>query len=82
MMSVRPTPRIANDAALNAVTRAAEKPGIDEASPEMSLATMRSMSFEVTAETDTGVRCRSVSLARRVAVTVTSSSFASCAAAV
>ena len=38
MMSVRPTPRIANDAALNAVMRDAEKPGTDDAMPEMSRA--------------------------------------------
>ena len=37
-MSVWPTPRIAKDAALNAVMRAAEKFGIAEAMPSMSLA--------------------------------------------
>jgi hypothetical protein len=72
MMSVRPTPRIANDAALKAVMRAAEKPGTVMAMPERSRATMRSMSAEVTAVTETGVCCRSVTPAR-VAVTSTSS---------
>ena len=72
MMSVRPTPRIANEAALKAVMREAEKPGTDVAMPEMSRATMRSMSSVVTAETETGVCCRLV-MPARVAVTSTSS---------
>ena len=72
MMSVRPTPRIANDAALNAVMRDAEKPGTDVAMPEISCATMRSMSSAVTADTEIGVCCRSV-VPARVAVTSTSS---------
>ena len=66
MMSVTPTPRIANDAALNAVMRDAEKPGTDEAMPEISLATERSRSDAVIAETEIGVVCRFVSV-RRVA---------------
>src|SRR5512140_1703147 len=73
MMSVRPTPRIANDAALKAVMREAEKPGTDEAMPERSFATMRLMSLAVTADTEIGVCWRLVSVAARVAVTSTSS---------
>jgi hypothetical protein len=72
MMSVRPTPRIANEAALNAVMRDAEKPGTESQCRKMSLATMRSMSSAVTADTEIGVCCRFVTPAR-VAVTSTSS---------